>query len=81
MLDNPVVMKNSNDFGAYGNLGLAVRGIKIYLPLSSTLMLTMYCPSIREQMASQKQHIHHLLARPPNLILRHIQPFERLEHI
>ncbi|MDV5280161.1 DUF4238 domain-containing protein [Leclercia adecarboxylata] len=30
--DNPVVLKNSNDFGPYGNLGLAVRGIQIYLP-------------------------------------------------
>ncbi|EEJ8233442.1 DUF4238 domain-containing protein, partial [Salmonella enterica subsp. enterica serovar Albany] len=37
--DNPVVLKNSNDFGPYGNLGLAVSGIQIYLPLSSTLML------------------------------------------
>ncbi len=37
--DNPVVLKNSNDFGPYGNLGLVVRGIQIYLPLSSTLML------------------------------------------
>jgi len=79
--DNPVVLKNSNDFGPYGNLGLAVRGIQIYLPLSSTLMLAMYCPSIREQMIRQKQHLHNLLARAPYLIPRHIRPFERLEHI
>ncbi|HCO2341430.1 TPA: DUF4238 domain-containing protein [Escherichia coli] len=79
--DNPVVLKNSNDFGPYGNLGLAVRGIQIYLPLSSTLMLAMYCPSIREQMVRQKQHLQHLLARAPHLIPRHIRPFERLEHI
>lgn len=65
--DNPVVLKNSNDFGPYGNLGLAVRGIQIYLPLSSTLMLAMYCPSIREQMVRQKQHLQHLLARAPHL--------------
>nr|QWP89203.1 hypothetical protein IHCLGBEB_00006 [Escherichia coli] len=74
--DNPVVLKNSNDFGPYGNLGLAVRGIQIYLPLSSTLMLAMYCPSIREQMVRQKQHLQHLLARAPHLIPRHIRPFE-----
>ncbi|EPT7056168.1 DUF4238 domain-containing protein [Cronobacter sakazakii] len=79
--DNPVVMKNSNDFGPYGNLGLAVRGIQIYLPLSSTLMLAMYCPSIREEMVLHKQHLHNLLARAPHLIPRHIRPFEKLEHI
>lgn len=79
--DNPVVLENRNDFGPYGNLGLAVRGIQIYLPLSSTLMLAMYCPSIREQMIRQKQHLHNLLARAPYLIPRHIRPFERLEHI
>ncbi|VAQ96851.1 Uncharacterised protein [Klebsiella pneumoniae] len=44
--DNPVVLQNSNDFAPYGNLGLAVRGIEIYLPLSSTLMLALYCPSM-----------------------------------
>ncbi|HCQ3165251.1 TPA: DUF4238 domain-containing protein, partial [Escherichia coli] len=54
---------------------------QIYLPLSSTLMLAMYCPSIREQMVRQKQHLQHLLARAPHLIPRHIRPFERLEHI
>nr|QHV89633.1 hypothetical protein PGJFMKIC_00067 [Escherichia coli] len=58
--DNPVVLKNSNDFGPYGNLGLAVRGIQIYLPLSSTLMLAMYCPSIREQMVFVKSSIFNI---------------------
>lgn len=79
--DNPVVLKNSNDFGPYGNIGLAVRGIQIYLPLSSTLMLAMYCPSIREQKVRQKQDLQILLARAPYLIPRHIRPFETLEHI
>ncbi|MDV5280160.1 hypothetical protein QM104_24485 [Leclercia adecarboxylata] len=31
-------------------------------------MLAMYCPSIREQMVRQKQHLQHLLARAPHLI-------------
>ncbi|MEH4661135.1 DUF4238 domain-containing protein [Phytobacter diazotrophicus] len=79
--DNPVVLKNSNDFGPYGNIGLAVPGIQIYLPLSSTLLLAMYCPSIREQKVRQKQDIHHLLARAPELMPRHIRPFELLEHL
>ncbi|GKX46631.1 DUF4238 domain-containing protein [Pectobacterium carotovorum] len=81
MSDNPVVLKNSNDFGPYGNIGLAVRGIQIYLPLSSTLMLAMYCPSIREQKVRQKLDLQTLLARAPHLIPRHMRPFEKLEHI
>lgn len=79
--DNPVVLQNSNDFGPYGNLGLAVCGIEIYLPLSSTLMLAMYCPSIREQKIRQKQQIEFLLARAPQQLPAHIRPFEVLEHV
>jgi len=78
--DNPVVLQNSNDFGSYGNLGLAVRGIEIYLPLSSTLMLAMYCPSIRAQKIHLKTTIEFLLARTPQNIPPHIQPFEVIEH-
>jgi hypothetical protein len=36
--DNPVVMANSRDFGPYGNLGLAVLGIEIYMPLAADLL-------------------------------------------
>ncbi|VAW34880.1 FIG01046273: hypothetical protein, partial [hydrothermal vent metagenome] len=52
--DNPISLQLSlqhkNDFGLHGNIGLAVKGIEIYLPLSSTLTLAMYCPSIVEEM-------------------------------
>ncbi|HGM5454829.1 DUF4238 domain-containing protein [Serratia marcescens] len=78
--DNPVVLMNNNDFGPYGNLGLAVRGIQIYLPLSSTLILAMCCPSIREEKIRLKQQIESLLARAPHLIPAHMRPFETLEH-
>ncbi len=49
--DHPVVMHNSNDFGAYGNIGLAVPGIEIYLPLSPTMLLCLWCPSVAELFA------------------------------
>ncbi|MGK4368668.1 hypothetical protein [Klebsiella quasipneumoniae] len=49
--------------------------------LSSTLMLAMYCPSIREQKIRDKQDLHHLLARAPHLIPRHMRPFEMLRHL
>lgn len=44
--DNPVVLDNHQTFGPYGNLGLDVPGIEIYLPLSTTLCLGLVCPTI-----------------------------------
>lgn len=44
--DNPVTLQNLNDYGAYGNLGLGIKGIEIYFPISKTITLAMYCPSI-----------------------------------
>lgn len=44
--DNPVVMHNQVDHRPYGNLGLAVPGIEIYFPISSTLCLCLMCPTI-----------------------------------
>jgi hypothetical protein len=47
--DNPISLQNHADMGPYSNLGLAVKGIEIYLPLSSTRALAMWCPSIASQ--------------------------------
>lgn len=44
--DAPVVLHNERQFGPYGNLGLAVSGIEIYLPISPRLALAFFCPSI-----------------------------------
>jgi len=46
--DNPVVMHNDEDHGPYGNIGLAVRGIQIYMPLSAQLAIGALCPTILE---------------------------------
>lgn len=51
--DNPVVMHNAEEHGFYGNIGLAVRGIEIYLPLSSKLVLCALCPSIAAKLRSE----------------------------
>lgn len=48
--DNPLALQNANDFGPYGNLGLAVRGIEIYLPLTPVFALGLWCPSIEHSM-------------------------------
>jgi len=47
--DHPIVLHNGTDQAPYGNLGLACKGIEIYLPLSTSLCLGMLCPSIGEQ--------------------------------
>ncbi len=44
--DNPVSRYNMQDHGRYGNLGISQKGVEIYLPLSSDLMLCALCPSI-----------------------------------
>jgi Protein of unknown function (DUF4238) len=44
--DNPVTLHNSRRVGPRGNLGLAVPGIEIYLPLSGHLCLAMYCRTL-----------------------------------
>jgi hypothetical protein len=45
--DNPVCLHNTLPADPLlGNVGLAVEGIEIYMPLSSDLMLVAYCPSI-----------------------------------
>lgn len=46
--DHPVTLHNMRDHGPYGNIGLAVTGIEIYMPLASDLLLCAFCPSIAE---------------------------------
>jgi hypothetical protein len=58
--DNPVCLHNGVPAPSfYGNIGLGVLGIEIYLPLSSDLMLSAWCPSIltniRENQKSTKE--------------------------
>jgi hypothetical protein len=45
--DNPVARHNEQDFGPYDNLALGMPGLEIYLPLSSTLLLGLWCPTRR----------------------------------
>ena len=52
--DNPVAMFNHEPAHPFwGNIGLAIRGIEIYLPLTSDLMLCAWCPSIIEKHRSE----------------------------
>jgi hypothetical protein len=44
--DHPVAMFNNIDHGPRGNVGVAVLGIEIYLPLSPEFQLCLYCPTL-----------------------------------
>lgn len=68
--DNPVSLQNHIDMGPYGNLGLAVRGIEIYLPLSSTRALAMWCPSLATQIVEAAETIRRL---PTSVLAAHIK--------
>jgi len=48
--DHPVVLHNDNPKGYESNLGLAVPGIQIYLPVSSLHALAFFCPTIKEEL-------------------------------
>ncbi|MCM2446227.1 DUF4238 domain-containing protein [Rahnella sp. CG8] len=76
--DSPVVLHNDKTFGPYGNLGLALPGIQIYLPLSSTVTLAMFCPSIREEKMREKREIQIRMAYAPHTIPHGYNPFLRI---
>lgn len=54
--DNPVVLHNSSPpKGMWGNLGLALRGVQIYISLSDKLVLSMWCPSILDKFREEDE--------------------------
>ncbi|MCG7962178.1 MAG: DUF4238 domain-containing protein, partial [Candidatus Thiodiazotropha taylori] len=65
--DNPLTLHNGMDHGFYGNIGLAVRGIELYLPISTTLCLALICPSIVEEFQIAYQNIRRLDQIAPGL--------------
>jgi hypothetical protein len=50
MGDHPFAMVNDVDLPGRGNLGITCEGIQIYLPLSPTLALALWCPSLQQQL-------------------------------
>jgi hypothetical protein len=54
--DNPVVLQNQTFSHPWrGNLGLAVRGIEIYCPLSPRLIFAAFCPSHLQWALEQRE--------------------------
>lgn len=54
--DHPVAMNNRVDHWPRGSLGLAVRGIEVYMPLSPELQLCLYCPTLIKELEAAREH-------------------------
>ena len=65
--DNPVAMHNEMKFGLRGNLGLAVEGIQVFLPVSCKRCLAMYCPSLKSGLEAAYEEYQRLRACPQPL--------------
>lgn len=59
--DNPVTLHNDLDMGFYGNLGLAVQGIQIHLPISSTLTLACVCPTYEQKAIKAREDLQFIV--------------------
>lgn len=89
--DNPVVLHNSQPHeGFFGNVGLACKGIEIYMPLSSDLQLCVWCPSLlndmRERYSESQRQLSKFLLSPalmdvadPNLLMEKFGELSRLQ--
>jgi hypothetical protein len=55
--DNPLTRQNMFDRAHRGNLGLTTPGIEIYLPLSSTRALAMWCPTLTDHVHSEARSL------------------------
>lgn len=77
--DNPVTLHNDIDMGLRGNLGIAVKGIQIHIPISSTLTLALTCPSIKESILEGKRMIEEFTVSAPHMLKNIRNPAEILE--
>ncbi len=77
--DSPVTLHNHIDMGLRSNLGIALKGIQIHLPLSSTLTLALTCPSIEETAIESKKMVENAIATAPHLLSQLENPLELIE--
>jgi hypothetical protein len=67
--DNPICLFHEQPTdGFWSNLGLAVPGIQIYIPLSNDFLLGMLCPTIKQKLEVALQLINKLPNIPPDIL-------------
>lgn len=67
--DNPVTLHNNIDTGLYGNLGLAVEGIQIQLPISKKLTVAFVCPSHEEKALLARKQLQFIVDNDPSKLI------------
>jgi len=66
--DNPVTLQNTTDISEIrGTLGLESFGIEIYLPLSPSLTLCLFCEKLFKNSGYNKKYIPNLTCEPENV--------------
>jgi hypothetical protein len=74
--DHPLTMFNPVDHRPRGNLGVKVKGIELYFPLSPRLALAMWCPSIQQQLLDGFKRLDELAERAPEIARLYLKPWE-----
>lgn len=65
--DNPIVLQNFYTYGPLSNIGLAIKGIEIYFPLTNTLSLAMWCPSHEDTIKMTREQYKNLYEKNPRV--------------
>tara|TARA_R110002110_G_scaffold199752_6_gene410534 strand:- start:845 stop:1696 length:852 start_codon:yes stop_codon:yes gene_type:complete len=66
--DNPVTLQNTTDMSEIrGTLGLDSFGIEIYLPISPSLTLCLFCEKFFQNSGYHKNYVPNLICEPENI--------------
>ena len=76
MGDHPITLFNDVDMGPWGNLGITVEGIQVYFPLSPTLALAIWCPSLRQRPLDLVDRLAGLSEAEPDLAAQHVEDWQ-----
>lgn len=79
--DNPLALQNSHDTGWFGNLGLAVKGIEIYFPISPSRALAIWCPSHKEKIIGALNQLRYLRSISPTIVSENIKNPDGIEKL
>ncbi|MGP1679948.1 MAG: DUF4238 domain-containing protein [Burkholderiales bacterium] len=74
--DHPFTMFNQTDHSPRGDLGLKVKGIELYFPLSRTLALAMWCPSLQQELLDGFKRLDTLAEHSPDLVRPYLKAWE-----